>query len=117
MNLKNYNDIMIAERDGKLPSFGIADLKSMRLTCVWQIHSGYNVTLATGTIETLDKEIRRKEDEERELKEIERQKIIIGKVDSLKHSVDQLSKPHPVLWWTLIATALAALAGLILLFR
>jgi hypothetical protein len=39
-----------------------------------------------------------------------------GQTD-LKRSVDRLANPHWVLWATLVATAIAAIAGVILLFR
>jgi predicted HicB family RNase H-like nuclease len=38
-------------------------------------------------------------------------------LEKLKQSVDQLAKPHWVLWATLVATAIAAIVGVILLFR
>jgi hypothetical protein len=44
------------------------------------------------------------------------QKLLDGQ-GTLKDSVDRLARPHWVLWATLVATAIAAIAGVILLFR
>jgi hypothetical protein len=41
----------------------------------------------------------------------------MGELEKLKQSVDRLANPHWVLWATLVATAIAAIAGVILLFR
>jgi hypothetical protein len=84
-------------------------------TCVrW---SGNFPREAQIAIDSIDKELRRKEDAEREMGEQTRHGVIISGIQLLKSSVDQLAKPHWVLWATLIATAIAAVAGVILLFR
>jgi hypothetical protein len=42
--------------------------------------------------------------------------LVSGQAE-LKDAMDRLARPHWVLWATLIATAVAAIAGVILLFR
>jgi hypothetical protein len=77
----------------------------------------YPPPLIQNSIEAIENELsRRQKDSHQEgvMGEMGKLKVEVG---LLKNSIDQLSKPHWVLWATLVATAIAAIAGVVLLFR
>jgi hypothetical protein len=43
--------------------------------------------------------------------------LLVSEQAKLKHSVDELAKPHWLIWATFVAGAVAAIAAVILLFR
>jgi hypothetical protein len=115
MHNMNLNDVRSAQRDGTLATQSIDTLKSMREVCVKHIQDADKSAIPIK--QSVDEEIRRKETSEMEVKAEQRHQVLLAEQRRLRASVDRLAKPHWVLWATLIAGAIAAVAGVILLFR
>ena len=111
----DINDILTTEREGKLSGYSIATLHEMRKICVTHIQK--NDWFAFGAIKSVDDEISRKEANEVELKASLRHREMIAEQKRLKTAVDLLARPHWVIWATFVASAIAAIAAVILLFR
>ncbi len=111
----DINNALALLRDGKLRDCSLDDLRAMSAGSVVFIQN--RIPDAVHLKEAVDDEIRRKEAQEAERRAEQRHQTLVVGQQHLKTSVDSLAKPHWVLWATLVATAIAAIAGVILLFR
>jgi hypothetical protein len=111
----DINDILKAEREGKLSDYSVTALQEMRRICTFHIQK--NDSFAFGVIKSVDEEIRRKEAYKAESRALQRYQEIIAGQERLKTTVGSLAKPHWVVWATFVAGAIAAVAAVILLFR
>ena len=125
---EQMNEAMQAAQEGRLISKGDEELGALLQACLRYCASNPHSRVFDPTIDSIRDEIKRRASERAQIEAHSKHEeaMVQGKdhheetmteLEKLKASVDQLAKPHWVLWATLVATAIAAIAGVILLFR
>jgi hypothetical protein len=102
-------------KDGKLRDCSLDDLRAMSAGAVVFIQN--RIPDAVYLKAAVDDEILRKEAQEAERRAEQRHQELVSEQQHLKTAVEDLGKPHWVIWATLVAGAIAAVAAVILLFR
>lgn len=123
------NEALKIVPEGRLAGKGDDDLRQAVITLQKYLSGqSHPPPLIQASIDAMENELaRRQKDKHQEDSKIlhysamEQGKDFHGEtmeeLEKLKQSVDRLANPHWVLWATLVATAIAAIAGVILLFR
>ena len=111
----DHNDILAADREGRLPDFSLADLREMRKICARHLQNQNSFMVQPCA--SVEREILRKEAQEAEHRAEQRHQTLVAEQQRLKAAIESLAKPHWVIWATFVAGAIAAIAALILLLR